>query len=128
MSERFSKLIADHPLRIFLVTTVMILLTADAGGLDVSDEDLAAGVLTWVAVGLIALGVIETLVAPHLVAAGARLGVAWALGLTPFVFGFAALMAGSPIQVMWLGALISICLTALVAFVFTRPLEGDPRP
>jgi hypothetical protein len=90
MSVRSSKLIADHRLRAFLITAALILLIADSGRRDVAGEDSQATILTWVAVGLIMLGVVETIVAPRLVVPSVRLAVAWSLALSPFLFGFAA--------------------------------------
>jgi hypothetical protein len=128
IAARSSKLIADHRLRAFLITAALILLIADSGRIEVAGEDAQTSVLTWVAVGLIVLGAIETFIAPRLVAPNVRLGIAWSLGMTPFLFGFAALMAGSPILVMWLGLVVSLCLIASVALFVDREARAGQTP
>jgi membrane protein CcdC involved in cytochrome C biogenesis len=114
---RSSELIAKHRSRAFVITAIGILVIADSGRRAVSVDDSQLSELTWMVVGLMALSVIATLLALRFVQPSVRLGVVWALGVTPFIYGFAALMSGSPIAFMWLGMIVSICLIAWAAFV-----------
>lgn len=61
------------------------------------------------------LAVIGAVVLPRLVAPSIRLFVAWTVGVSPFLYGFAAVMAGSPVALIWVGVLVSLCLLGWIA-------------
>ena len=119
-AQRLSELIARKPVVALLTTVVVLLLIAGSGPPAVAGDDLRVGPVTWVAIVLMAWGAIATIVAPRFVMPAGRLAVIWALALTPFSFGFAALMFGSPLLVMWIGLVVSVVLLIWVALVRAR--------
>ena len=113
VSAHVSETLARHRVASFLVTAAALLLLANAI-LRVLSGASRVTVLTWVLIALMAYAVVAIFVLLKRVAAEVRLFVAWGLGISPAMYGFAAALADSPIVVMWIGVLTSLGLVALV--------------
>jgi hypothetical protein len=102
MIQRVSEFLATRRLMSFLISALAILLVADSGR-RVAPDHAEADVLTWIALSHMVLAGIVTLVLPRLVHPSVRQFVAWGVGFSPFLYGFAAVMAGSPTLLTWVG-------------------------
>ena len=118
VAERVSRFLAERRLASFVITSVVILLMADAIRKVLPNES-DVNVFTWIALALMVYAVIATVVLLKRVTPRAtqnvRLMVAWSLGLSPSLYGFAAVLSGSPVVLMWLGVLVSLSLVAWLA-------------
>jgi hypothetical protein len=119
VAERIGEEIADHRSASFLITSVTLVLMADAARRVLPDET-EADALTWLLLALTASTVVVCLLVPGRLPAHRRMFAAFALGVLPAVYGFAGAFAGSPPLLMWTGTLIAICLIASC-------LAGSPR-
>lgn len=133
-TERFHRLLAEHRLASFLITAGLLLTTADAAR-RTAPEETHVGILTWVLLGLMVLSAMYSLALTrwHGLTRGrlsparmslVRLGLAWTAGLTVFIYGFVAVMTGSPLVVLWVGVLLALLLTGWVLMSVGR----DSRP
>ena len=111
VAERISRFLAERRLASFVITSVVILLMADAIRRVLPNES-DVNVFTWIALALMAYAVIATVMLRKRVTPNVRLGVAWSLGLSPSLYGFAAVLSGSPVVLMWFGGLVSLSLVA----------------
>jgi hypothetical protein len=124
--ERISALLAERRLASFVITGAVILLMADAIRRVLPTES-EVNVLTWIALALMAYAVIATVLLLKRVAPNVPLVVNWSLGISPSLYGFAAVLAGSPVVVMWFGSLLSLCLVAWVE-IFEAPRANKKLP
>jgi hypothetical protein len=102
MLGRVSAWIRDHLLASYLVTAACILLMADAIR-RVLPDDSHAGVITWVAIGLMAYAGVAMLTFLKRFPDDRGISIAWVMGASPAFYGFAAVLSGSPAAVLWLG-------------------------
>lgn len=123
--ERISRFLAERRLMSFVITSAAILLVADSIRRVLLDES-EVNLFTWIALALIVYAVIVTIFLPKRVAPNVRLVVAWTLGVSPALYGFAAVLADSPRVVMWVGVLMSLCLVSWVAIAKTPEPRGRP--
>jgi len=114
--------IRDHLLASYLVTAACMLLMADAI-LRVLPDDSHAGVITWVAIGLMAYAGVAMLIFVKRFPDDRRIVIAWVMGSSPAFYGFAAFLSGSPAAVLWLGVAWSLILVAFVAITSRRRPE-----
>jgi hypothetical protein len=114
-SEHTSLFLAHHRLSSLLVTAALMFITADAGRQAFEGQTSHTSLFTWVVLALMAWTPVTMVLASRLISPGVPLSIAWAMALAPFLYGFAALAAGSPISVMWLGAGLSLVLLAWAA-------------
>lgn len=122
MLGRVSAWIRDHLLASYIVTAACILLMADAIR-RVLPDDSHAGVITWVAIGLMAYAGVAMLTFLKRFPDDRRISIAWVMGASPAFYGFAAVLAGSPAAVLWLGVAWSLILVAFVAITSRRRPE-----
>jgi hypothetical protein len=111
---RVSRLLSEHRLASFGVTTVA-LLQMDVSIRLVLPKEEGGGVLIWALVALAAYSVFATVWLVRRGPPETRLFLAWSGGITPALCGMAAAFAGSPALVMWAGILLSIGLVGWVA-------------
>lgn len=114
-SEHTSIFLAHHRVSSLLVTAALMFITADAGRQVFEGEASHASFLTWVALALMAWTPVAMVLASRLIRPVALLSIAWAMALAPFLYGFAAVAASSPMSVMWLGLGLSLVLLAWAA-------------
>ena len=122
MNERVSGLIAGHPLVAFLITAIALATLADS----VRQVLAEGGHVTWLTFGFIAMmvyAVVGTLWLSRYFAPNVRLFVSWVMGMSPALLGVVAALANSPVLIMWIGLLLSLCLVGLIAF--RVPSAGD---
>jgi hypothetical protein len=122
MLGRASAWIRDHLLASYLVTAACILLMADAIR-GVLPDDGHTGVITWVAIGLMAYAGVAMLIFVKRYPDNRGIFVAWGMGASPAFYGFAAGLSGSPAAVLWLGVAWSLTLVAFVAISSGRRPE-----
>jgi hypothetical protein len=125
LGVRISQFLVDRPLVSFFITAAVVTLMADSVRQVVPDES-HVGVLTWVALVLMGYAVIATVVLARRVDPMVRPFVAWGVGVSPSIYGYAAALVGSPIFVMWFGVVLSLCLVAWVATIGVRSGAGEP--
>jgi hypothetical protein len=111
---RFSRLLSEHRLASFAVTTVALLQMGVSIRLVLPKEE-GAGVLMWAFVALAAYSVFATVFLVRRGPPETRLFIAWFSGITPALYGMAAALAGPPALLMWIGILLSIALVGWVA-------------
>jgi hypothetical protein len=119
LAERVSKFLVDRPLASFFITAAVVTLTA-ASVRRVVPAESHVGLLTWAALALMAYAVIATAMLPKRVGPVVRPFVAWVVGISPSIYGYAAALAGSPTIVMWFGVVLSLCLVTWIATSGTR--------
>ena len=118
MTERLSRLLDRHRLPAFLITSVSLVLLADAIRRVLSDADAQVDALTWAALALMVYAVVAVLFLQERAPDNVRLVVAWFIGLSPALYGMTAAAVGSPLVVMWIGVVVAI---GLVGWVARRP-------
>jgi hypothetical protein len=111
---RVSRLLSEHRLGSFVVTTVALLQMGVSIRLVLSKEE-GGGVLIWAFLALVAYSAIATVFWVRRGPAESRFLIAWGSGITPALCGMAAALAGSPELVMWVGILLAIGLVGWVA-------------
>jgi hypothetical protein len=114
-SEHTSIFLSHHRVSSLVVTAALMFITADAGRRVFEGEASHASFLTWVALALMAWTPVAMVLVSRLVSPGFPLSIAWAMALAPFLAGFAAVAARSPVSVMWLGFGLSLVLLAWAA-------------
>ena len=102
---RVSRLLSEHRVAAFAVTTVTLLLMADSIRRVLADEE-GGGVLIWAFVALAAYSVFATVFLVRRGPPETRLFLAWFGGITPALCGMAAALYGAPALVMWVGILL----------------------
>lgn len=112
LSVRASETIADHRIAAFVITSLTLVLVADAVRKVLPDES-SPGVATWILLGLMASTVVVAVALRERVQPERRALVAFALGVSPAVYGFAGTLTGSPPMLMWAGVVLSVSLVAL---------------
>jgi hypothetical protein len=118
MTERLSRLLDRHRLPAFLITSISLVLLADAIRRVLSDADAQVDALTWAALALMVYAVVAVLFLQERAPDNVRLVVAWFIGLSPALYGVTAAAVGSPLVVMWIGVVVAI---GLVGWVARRP-------
>ena len=111
---RVSKLLSEHRLPSFAVTTVALLQMGVSIRLVLPKEE-GGRVLIWAFVALAAYSAIATVFLVRRGPPETRFFIAWFSGITPALCGMAAALAGSPALVMWVGILLAIGLVGWVA-------------
>jgi hypothetical protein len=128
--DRISTFLAERRLLSFAISAAAIVLMADAIR-EVMPDEGEVKLFTWIALGLMAYAAIGTAVLPKRVAPNVRLMVAWAMAISPAMYGFAAALTDSPVVVMWFGVVLSLCLVAWIAIAKapgpTKRETGDIR-
>ena len=119
MVVRVSAWIRGHLLASYIVTAAVILLMADSIR-RVLPDDTHTGVLTWVAIGLMAYAGVAILILLKRLPDDRRIFAAWYAAASPALCGFAAGLFGSPAAVLWLGVAWSFILLAFVAITSSR--------
>ncbi len=114
---RFSRALEEHRLAAFLITAVVLVLVADSIRRVLPDESRTNNVLTLVLVAVTAYSMWVLVYIPKRLPPDRRTFITWQLGLTPAIFGFAAVLYGSLSFVMWIGVLLSL---GLVGFGLAR--------
>ena len=121
LAERLSRFLSRHRLPAFLITSVSLVLVADAIRRALSG-DAEVSVLTWAAVGLMAYAAFAVLYFRDRAPENIRLAMVWFIALSPAVYGMTATVAGSPDAVMWIGVVLAI---GLVGWVALGPAPGE---
>jgi len=111
---RVSRLLSEHRLASFAVTTVALLQLGVSIRIVLPKVE-GGGVLMWAFVALAAYSAIATVFLVRRGPPETRLFIAWFSGITPALCGMAAALAGSPALVMWVGILLAIGLVGWVA-------------
>jgi hypothetical protein len=121
----FSTTLHRRPLLILAITGLVLVVLADDGRW-VAPDVTYWGVMSWVAVVLMTCTAIATLAWSRLVSslghppAGWFTTTRWALGTTPALAGFVAVLTGSPLALMWIGFGLSLALLGFVTALITR--------
>jgi hypothetical protein len=126
LAKRVSRILRDRPLVSLLITAAALTLTADAVRKVVSGDG-HIDVFTWVALALMGYAVIAAVILPKRVDPSVRPFLAWGVGTSPSVYGYAAVLFGSPNLVMWVGVVLSLCLVASLA-IAGMPHEAEDSP
>ena len=111
---RVSRLLSEHRLGSFVVTTVALLQLGGSIRLVLREEEGGGG-LVWAFLALAAYSAIATVFWVRRGPPESRLFIAWFSGITPALCGMAAALYGSPALVMWVGILLAIGLVGWVA-------------
>jgi hypothetical protein len=124
LAERLSNFLVERRLASFLVTRALILVMADAIR-QVLPVESDSTVLTWIAVALMVQGAVSSVLVARQTAVRIGMLAAWALGVTPSMYGFVAVLSGSPVVLMWSGVVLSLVLLAELALVEAPRAKRD---